>query len=82
MRVCSFACRRRASEHPKATAKDAEARDDAAFDLTGENSGPGHQSSLTSQEILRPVASSDREALEAELEVLRRQLSSTAVGAG
>ncbi len=34
------------------------------------------------QEMLRPVMSSDRDALEAELEMLRRQLSSTAVGAG
>lgn len=81
MRVISCARRRGASEQPKASLKEGETahgvRDDALVDMLGELSG--HQSSPTSQEMLRPVMTSDREALEAELEALRRQLGSTAL---
>ena len=76
--------RRSASEQPKATPDpeaDAGMADDANVDVVGELLSFGNQSSPAPQ-LLRPVMSSDREALEAELDVLRRQLSSTAVGAG
>ena len=74
--TCTVVCahRRSASEQPKSAAA---VGDDGTADL----SGLGHLSSRGTQEVLRPVMSSDRDALEAELEVLRRQLSSSAVAA-
>ena len=71
------ACSRRASELPKGEDAEGEELGSEHFKALEEGSNAVGPQSSEAEELLRPVISSDRDAMERELEMLRLELTSS-----